>query len=156
SLAAGEGPPPPRPITANDRAFTRMVRNAMFQRVQLAARDDVHGLAQLEAAAAALTDPPGRVTMNGAAWEEALGAYWAEYPSMGSGPDARSPELLIVDRSGAGAASSPRTWTVRQIVEDPEEHRDFQLVAIVDLDASDAAGEPVVRTVSFRTDQLGA
>ena len=56
---AGEPPPPPRPITANDRAFTVMVRNAMFLRVQLAARDRFDELGRLEAAAAALTDPPG-------------------------------------------------------------------------------------------------
>ena len=37
--AAGEPLPPPRPITANERAFRVMVRNAMFQKVQLAARD---------------------------------------------------------------------------------------------------------------------
>jgi hypothetical protein len=38
---------------------------------------------------------------------------------------------------------------VRQIVDDPDGHHDFAIVATVDLDGSDAAGEPVVRTVSF-------
>ena len=103
ALAAGEGPPPPRPITANERAFTVMVRNAMFQKVALAARDRYGELAELDAAAAALTDPPTRVAMNAAAWEEALGAYWDEHESMGSGPDARSPRLLIIDRDAAAA-----------------------------------------------------
>ena len=37
--AAGEPLTPPRPITANERAFRVMLRNAMFQKVQLAARD---------------------------------------------------------------------------------------------------------------------
>jgi superfamily II RNA helicase len=147
AAVAGEAPPPPRPITANTRAFTRMVRNAMFQKVQLAARDRCDELAQLEAGAAALTDPPSRVVMHAADWEEALGAYWDEYEWMNTGPDARSPRLLIVEPAeGAGA---PRTWTVRQIVDDPEGHHDFAIVATVDLDASDAAGEPVVRTESF-------
>ncbi|MDX6727988.1 MAG: hypothetical protein QOK49_2793, partial [Baekduia sp.] len=147
AMAAGEALPPPRPITANERTFTVMVRNAMFQKVQLASRDRYDGLAQLEAAAAALTDPPGRVTMGAAAWEAALGTYWDEYESMGAGPEARSPELLMIDRVPAGAG--PRSWKVRQIVEDPEGHRDFAIVATVDLDASDAAGEPVIRTESF-------
>ena len=83
AMAAGEAMPPPRPITANARAFTVMVRNAMFQKVKLASRDDAGGLAQLEAAAAALTDPPGKVTMDAEAWEAALGAYWDEYESIG-------------------------------------------------------------------------
>jgi hypothetical protein len=124
-----------------------MVRNAMFQRVGLAARDRFDALGQLEAAAAALTDPPGRATMSAAAWEAALGAYWDEYDAMGSGPQARSPELLMIDRHTA--AHGPRTWTVRQIVDDPEGHHDFAIVATVDLDASDDAGEPVVHTLSF-------
>ncbi|MEA2180768.1 MAG: hypothetical protein QOG77_4065, partial [Solirubrobacteraceae bacterium] len=146
ALAAGETPTPPRPITANERAFTVMVRNAMFQKVQLASRDRFDGLAGLEAAAAALTDPPGRPTMTAAAWEEALGAYWAEYESMGAGPQARSPRLLMIDRAPGDGS---RTWTVRQIIDDPEENHDFAIVATVDLDASDAAGEPVIRTSSF-------
>jgi hypothetical protein len=146
-MAAGEAPAPPRPITANQRAFTVMVRNAMFQRVQLASRDRYDGLAQLEAAAAALTDPPGKVRMNAAAWEAALGTYWDEYESMGSGPDARSSQLLMIDRTPGGDGG--RRWIVRQIIDDPESHRDFAMVATVDLDASDAVGEPVIRTESF-------
>ncbi len=142
--AAGEALPPPRPITANVRAFTVMVRNAMFQRVLLASRDRIEELAALEAAAAALTDPPVRVTMGAQAWADALGAYWEEHAAIGTGADARGPDLLTIVRDEAA-----RTWTVRQAVDDPEGNRDFALVASVDLDASDAAGEPVVRSVSF-------
>jgi superfamily II RNA helicase len=147
AAAAGEVLAPPRPVTVNDRPFTVMVRNAMFQKVQLAARDRYDELAQLDAAAAALTDPPGRPSMTEAAWETALGIYWDEYESMGTGPQARAPHLLMIDRSAA--ASSPRSWTVRQIIDDPEGHHDFAIVATVDLDASDAAGEPVILTTSF-------
>ena len=42
-----------------------------------------------------------------------------------------------------------RAWTVRQTIEDPEGNHDWAIVATVDLDASDAAGEPVIRTQSF-------
>src|SRR5690606_15141968 len=83
ALAEGAPPPPARPITANERAFAVMVRNAMFQKVQLAARDRFDALAQLDAAAAALTDPPGRVAMRAPDWEDALGAYWDEYDAIG-------------------------------------------------------------------------
>jgi hypothetical protein len=38
---------------------------------------------------------------------------------------------------------------VRQIINDPEGNHDWAIVAEVDLDASDAAGEPVIRTRSF-------
>jgi superfamily II RNA helicase len=147
AVAAGEALAPPRPITANERAFRVMIRNAMFQKVQLASRDGFAALAQLEAAAAALSDPPGRVVMNAAAWETALGAYWDEHETIEAGPAARAPALLLIDRSPAGATG--RTWSVRQIIEDPEGHHDWAIVAIVDLDASDAAGEPVIQTQSF-------
>ena len=66
---------------------------------------------------------------------------------MGAGPAARSPELLLIDRPPPGADG--RTWLVRQIIDDPEGNHDWAIVATVDLDASDAAGEPVVRTQSF-------
>jgi superfamily II RNA helicase len=142
AVAAGEAPAPPRPITANPRAFTVMVRNAMFQKVRLAARDDADGLAQLEAAAAALTDPPGKVVMTAEAWDAALGAYFDEYDALYDGPAARSPQLLMIERG-------TRSWAVRQIIDDPDANHDFAIVATVDLEASDAAGEPVIRTTSF-------
>ncbi len=137
AAAAGEPPAPPRPITANERAFGVMVRNAMFQRVQLAARDRFGELGQLDGEA------PGKVVMNAAAWEAALGDYWDEHETLDDGPAARSGELLLIDRSQRGV------WTVRQIINDPEGHHDWAIVATVDLDASDAAGEPVIRTQSF-------
>ncbi len=149
AVAAGEALAPPRPITANERAFGVMIRNSMFHRVQLAASDRFAELGQLDAAAAAASELPGRVVMNAAAWEAALGAYWDEYASMDAGPAARAPELLMIDRSPA--RDGARTWTVRQILSDPEGHHDWAIVATVDLDASDAAGEPVIRTESCRS-----
>ena len=133
AVAAGEPLAPPRPISANERAFGVMIRNAMFQKVQLAARDHYGDLGALE---------PDRAGMSAAAWEAALGAYFDEYDSLDDGPAARSPELLLIDRTG-------REWTVRQIVNDPEANHDWAIVAAVDIDASDAAGEPVIRTRSF-------
>ena len=113
-----------------------MVRNAMFQKVQLAARDRVRRRSPRSRARARSRCPPH-------AWEEALGAYWDEHETLDDGPAARSPALLIIDRS------TPRLWTARQIIDDPEGHHDWAIVATVDLDASDAAGEPVIRTQSF-------
>jgi superfamily II RNA helicase len=145
--AAGEPAPPPRPVTGDARTFLRMVRNAMFQRVALAARRDVAGLAAVEANAAALPDPPGRPAMTARAWEAALEAYFAEHDALGTGPEARSPDLLVIDREPAGLP--PRTWRVRQVLHDPEDHRDWAIVATVDLDASDAVGEPVVQAMAL-------
>jgi hypothetical protein len=136
AVAAGEELAPVRPISANVRAFRVMVRNAMFQKVQLASRDEYGRLAALEGG----ERPPMKV----GDWETALGAYWDEHETLDAGPAARSPELFIVDTSHA------RAWTVRQIINDPEGNHDWAIVAIVDLDLSDAAGEPVIRTQSFK------
>ena len=48
SWPSHEPPPPPRPISQQERAFRVMVRNAMFRRVELVARDDLDGLVRLE------------------------------------------------------------------------------------------------------------
>jgi len=105
----------------------------MFQRVQLAARDRFADLGALE---------PDRTGMSAADWETALGEYFDEHESLDDSPAARSPELLMIQRAD-------RSWTVRQIVNDPAGHHDWAIVATVDLDASDAAGEPVIHTHSF-------
>ncbi|MDO9354945.1 MAG: DUF3516 domain-containing protein [Solirubrobacteraceae bacterium] len=146
---AGELAPPARPITANERAFAVMVRNAMFQRVQLAARDRFDALAAMDQEAAALTLPASRAPLDETSWEEALGAYWELHEWMGAGPEARSPELLIIDRNPVGVAPGARVWSARQIVDDPESNGEFAFTVTVDLDASDAAGVPVLITQTF-------
>ena len=86
--------------------------------------------------------------MTADAWDAALAAYWHEYDSIDDGPKARSPQLLMIDQAPTDMAGA-RMWRVRQIIEDPDANHDFAIVATVDLDASDAAGEPVIRTTSF-------
>jgi len=135
AAAAGQPIAPTRPITGNERAFRVMVRNAMFQKVQLAARDRYVDLAALEGG-------EGRPHMHAAAWEEALGAYWDEYDTIDDGPAARAPSLLVI-------TPTAKEWKVRQVINDPDGNHDWAITAVVDLDASDAAGEPVIRTQSF-------
>ena len=124
-----------------------MVRNAMFQKVQLAARDRFAELGQLETAAAALSDPPAKAVMDAAAWEAALGRLLGRVRD--DGRRARGARAGAADHRSLAAGCDARTWTVRQIINDPEGHHDWAIVATVDLDASDAAGEPVIRTQSF-------
>ncbi|MFC6285368.1 DEAD/DEAH box helicase [Nocardioides sp. GCM10027113] len=145
-VAHHEPPPPPRPISAQDRAFRVMVRNAMFRRVELAARDDLGGLRRLEEEAAARTEPPLEVSMTRADWDRALEDYYAEHDSIGTGADARGPSLLQVDPETA----PQRVWRVRQTIDDPEGHHDWVIEAVAHLDASDEAGELVLLTTAMR------
>ena len=119
---------PLRPLTGNRRAFTVLVRNAMFRRVQLCAADDVAALVGLDA------DSPDS-DFEAADWDEALDAYYAEHDEIGVGAQARSPRLFVIEEE------TSRRWQVRQIIDDPAGNHDWQLSADVDLDASDASGE---------------
>ena len=137
---------PPRPLTANDRAFRAMVRRAMWRRVELAARDDVQGLYAAERVAAALTDPPSELVMDAAAWDEALGGYWAEHAEVALDADARGPAYLSISPHPDGG----RRWAVRQTLADPAGDHDWVIDAEVDLDASDAVGELVLLSTAMR------
>jgi hypothetical protein len=123
-------PARPRPLTGNERAFTAMVRNALFRRVELFARRRWHDLGELD---------------NGSGWTaerwQAVGEdYFAEHTDVGIGADARGPALLIIDRQ-------PGSWQVRQILDDPAGDHDWGFEVEVDLDASDEEGAAVLRVV---------
>ncbi|MDQ0646644.1 superfamily II RNA helicase [Microbacterium natoriense] len=118
-------PPAPKRLTSNVRAFRILVRNELFRRVQLAAREDVDALADL--------DP----SFGAAGWDAALDAYFAEHDEILTGPDARSSQLLLITQ-GATA------WTVHQIIDDPAGDHDWRISATVDLAASDEEGAAIV------------
>ncbi|MGY1866206.1 MULTISPECIES: DEAD/DEAH box helicase [Nocardia] len=115
-----------RPISANERAFRVMVRNAMFRRVELAALRRWDDLAALGP---------------GPDWAAALADYYAEYERIGTGPDARGPQLFQVERR-------PGFWQVRQVLDDPAGDHGWSIVGVVDLAESDAAGEVVFDDVT--------
>ncbi|NIJ14073.1 superfamily II RNA helicase [Saccharomonospora amisosensis] len=119
-----DGPPP---VTRNERAFRVLVRNEMFRRVQLAAREDYAALGELD----------GGSGWDAQAWERALVDYYAEYDEIGTGADARGPALLLVE-------PEQDVWRVRQVFDDPEGNHDWGISAEVDLKASDAAGAAVI------------
>jgi superfamily II RNA helicase len=120
-------PPTPSGVTANERAFRVLVRNAAFRRVELAARRDWISLGAMDSADG----------WDANAWHDALAPYFEEHDSIGTGPDARGPQMLMIDvEQGA--------WSVRQIFDDPAGDHDWGFTLRVDLTASDEAGEAVV------------
>jgi len=123
-------PARPRPLTGNERAFTAMVRNALFRRVELFARQRWYDLGQLD----------GDSGWTSERWEEVVRAYFAEHDDVGIGADARGPALLIIDRQ-------PGVWRVRQILDDPAGDHDWGFDVEVDLEASDEEGAAVLRVV---------
>ncbi len=142
-LAEHRPPTNPRPISKQERAFAVMVRNAMFRRVELVARDDLDALMAIERSAADRTDPPGEVVMTRSAWDAAIEDYYAEHDEVLLDADARGPDLLRVERTG-------RSWPVVQTLHDPAGHHDWIITALIDVDASDELGELVLVTQAFR------
>jgi hypothetical protein len=123
-------PARPRPLTGNERAFTAMVRNALFRRVELFARRRAYDLGELDAGSGWTSER----------WEAVIRAYFAEHDDVGIGADARGPALLIIDRQ-------PDVWRVRQILDDPAGDHDWGFDVAVDLEASDEDGAAVIRLV---------
>ena len=156
AVALHEPPPPPRPVSRQARPFAVMIRNAMWARVELVARDDLDGLVRLERAAADLTDPPRQVVVGRSAWDAAIEAYYAEHDSVLTDGDARGPDLLVVGEErrgepvGAEEGTVARLRDVRQTVHDPAGHHDWVIEAVVDCDASDESGELVLACRTMR------
>jgi superfamily II RNA helicase len=119
---------PPPPVTRQPAAFRVLVRNALWRRVQQMALRRWIDLGEL--------DPE----YGQDAWQEAVEAYFAEHDDLGTGASARGPSMLLVDQQ-------PGRWLVRQVLEDPDDDRDWGITAVVDLAESDARGEASLRVV---------
>jgi superfamily II RNA helicase len=139
-----EAPPPPVSLAQQERVLRVMVRNAMFRRVELVARDDIAGLLALDEADLERHPPGDELRPPGReGWDGALDAYYAEHDSVGTGPDARGPDLLSIEVDG-------RRWRVRQTLADPAAHHDWVVEAVLDLEATDALGEPALHILGLR------
>ncbi|WNG87482.1 DUF3516 domain-containing protein [Mycobacterium sp. ITM-2016-00317] len=123
-------PARPRPLTGNERAFTAMIRNALFRRVELFARERWDDLGALD----------GGAGWTAGRWQEVGDEYFAEHDDVGTGADARGPALLIFDKRRD-------VWRVRQILDDPAGDHDWGFEVDVDLEASDEEGAVVLRVV---------
>ncbi|WP_017974277.1 DEAD/DEAH box helicase [Actinopolyspora halophila] len=121
----------PAKLTDNARAFRVQVRNAMFRRVELAARERFDELAALE----------GENGFTSEDWQAAMDEYFEEYDELATDADARGPALFMVTEES-------QRWLVRQIFADPSGDHDWGISAEVDLPASDDAGVAVVRVTS--------
>jgi hypothetical protein len=121
----------PPPVTANVRAFRVLVRNALFRRVELAAHRRWEELGELDSDAG----------WDAQSWRDAVEPYFDDHDEIGTGADARGPQLLIIDQQ-------PGRWVVRQILDDPAGDHDWGISAEVDLAASDESGAAVLRVTA--------
>ena len=117
-------------VVADRRGVTLLVRNALFQRVRLAARGHVRELGELDEAWG----------MGEMRWQRALDAYHEVHDEILTDADARSRAFLSIDEADERAE---RVWHVHQIFSDEAGDRDFGIMADVDLDATQEEGAAV-------------
>ncbi len=123
-------PPAPPSVVANRRAFTVLVRNELFRRVQLAALERDDELAEL--------DPD-------VDWPAFLDRYFAEHDDISTGGAARAPVYCPIDESD----SANGIWRVEQTIDDPAGDHDWRIRGEVDLAASVDEGAAVVRVTEL-------
>ena len=125
-------------VVADRRGMTLLIRNALFQRVRLAARDKAAELG-------ALDEDWGFGEIR---WKRVLDAFYDEHDELLTDGDARSAAFLAIDEADE---LSEHVWHVHQIFHDADGDHDFGIMADVDLDATQD-GDGIV----FKNYRVGA
>ena len=145
---AGEGrgaeaaPPGEEDAVVRDRrGLTVLVRNALFRRVGLAARDATDGPVPFDVAVelGKLDADWGFAQRR---WRDALDAFFEEHEAIVIDGDARSMAYLSLDDADE---KTDHVWHAVQTFKDAEGDRDFAIVADVDLDATQEEGEAIFK-----------
>lgn len=119
-------------VVHDRRGLTVLVRNALFARVQLAARHKTRELGDLD----------GDWGWPEARWEQSLDEYFDAHEEILLDGDARSWAFLTIDEDDEDA---DHLWHVHQIFSDEAGDRDFGIMADVDLDGTQEEGEAVFK-----------
>ena len=124
-------------VVADRRGMTLLVRNALFRRVSLAARERADELGELDEAWG----------MGELRWRRALDAFFEAHEELLVDSDARSTAFFAIDESDElkPAAEGGHVWHVHQIFHDSDGDHDFGIMADVDLDATQEESEAVFK-----------
>lgn len=124
-------------VVADRRGMTLLVRNALFRRVSLAARERADELGELDEAWG----------MGELRWRRALDAFFEAHEELLVDGDARSTAFFTIDESDElkPAAEGGHVWHVHQIFHDSDDDHDFGIMADVDLDATQEESEAVFK-----------
>ena len=125
-------------VVQDRRGMTLMVRNALFQRVRLAAQDKAAELG-------ALDEEWGYGEFR---WNRVLDAFYRTHDELLVDADARSSAFLTIDD---GDELTDHIWHVHQVFHDSDGDHDFGIMADVDLDATQD-GDGIV----FKSYRVGA
>ena len=110
-------------VVADRRGLTVLVRNALFNRVRLAARDRADELG-------ALDEDWGFGTLR---WKRVLDAFYEAHDELLTDAGARSAAYLSIDEADE---KTDHVWHVHQVFADADGDHDFGIMADVDLNAT--------------------
>ncbi len=119
--AQPEAPPPPKDVTANERAFKASIRRAMFSFIRALANRDWHTAARL------VDHREGDDAWTPAAIEASMVPFYDEHATLRVDHAARAPGNTLIDHNRDG------TWRIRQVMVDADDHNDWVVEATVDL-----------------------
>jgi superfamily II RNA helicase len=122
-------------VTTDEKAFTVLVRNALFSILRSIARGDYES-----ACAAFETGDPRPKPMQ---LQATVAPFFEEHRILRLDPPARSPQFTrIVEKNEA-------CWRVEQILCDPDDANDWVMAVRIDLELSRGAGHPVLALDRF-------
>jgi hypothetical protein len=124
--------PKERPLVADRRAFTVLVRNAAFGVVRALSLGDFLG------AASRVEAPTGEPAWTPELLAHTLRPYFDEHQALLIDPRARGAKMVEIDEAASSA------WLVRQRLCDPDEHDDWFMDVRVDLARSNEEGRPIL------------
>ncbi len=113
-------------VTTNRRAFAVMVRNEMFRWVQALARRDYRAIPGAE---------PGEIA-------ESMEPYWDEFDQIMIDAEARNRHRFLFDHE---------SWSVIQIIHDPDGVDAWRIEAVVDREASAEEGNAIIDLQRIRS-----
>jgi len=136
-------------ITRDPKVFTAAIRTRIFTFLRALANDDYEaalaevGSAKSEAGTegtSAMPDGPAAAPWTSERLRAAMEPYYTQHRFLSLDPEARNARHTYVK-----VAEDRQGWTVQQILVDPDAHNDWLAEFTVDLAASRAAKEPVMR-----------
>jgi superfamily II RNA helicase len=120
-------------VTRDERGFTVLVRNVMFQLIKALARRDGGGAEQLIDASPGGTSPEWPASRI----QKAMEPFFAEHATLRTDPAARAPANTRIEKTEAG------NWKVSQALFDGDDANDWVIEAVIDLERSRTEGRPV-------------
>jgi superfamily II RNA helicase len=127
-------------ITRDTKNFTRLIRNVVFNFVRGLSNGDFDvALGFLEPSVNELGEPYTPEML-----KVAMESYYLEHQYICLDPNARNNRHTFVAPS-----EDKKSWRVRQMLVDPEEHNDWELDFTVDLKDSETADKPLLRLRRF-------